>query len=264
MTDLICSLHTMRSDGSLNLRHILDRCRKLRANLGEYIAATDVAAPIRQSGFELSRPEAFVSRAPIERGWQLPESALERELWSRWKRDVAIKREFLPGYCHFIQCYQFPLKESHKDAGWGKIDLLGVAPDSMLPVVIELKATNAGDPLHQVIVEGVAYAIAIRKTWRESKGLRKEWADCLNLSMEALPEELPTIKVVCLAPSMYWKRSFSNGRTSGRIPDAAREEIRSLISDLLAHGFEVILADFLPDKGGPARLIRIPPVKESS
>lgn len=255
MNDSVRSLHTMRSDGSLNRRHILECCRMLRANLGQYVAVTEAAAPTRQSRFELSRPDAFVSKQARDRGQQLPESELERKLWNRWKRCTSQREEFLPGHCSSIQCYQFPLKKVRKDTGWGKIDLLGVSP-SLLPVVIELKAKAAKDPLHQVILEGVAYAIAVRKAWRASKGLRQEWAACLDVPLLSIPVDLPTIKVICLAPPEYWVRAFSPTRVQGQIPMAARDELQGLISDLLPHGFELLLAEIRSEAA--AQVIRIP------
>jgi len=257
MTQPVRSFHTMRSDGSLNLRHIEASCKDLRANLAAYIAATAAAAPARQNDFVLSRNGAFVSEQARQRGKQLPESDLERKLWTRWGREAAQGDDFLPQYCRYLQSYQVPLKATHQDKGWGKVDLVGVAP-SLEPVIIELKAGAAADPLHQVIVEGVAYAIALRKMWQGSNSLRQEWAESLGVPVPSLPEELVTTNVICLAPEEYWARAFAAERQSGRIPESARVELRGLIEDLLPQGFQVLLASFHPKELSPARILTIP------
>lgn len=254
---VVRSLHTMRSDGSLNLRHIEACCKDLRSNLPRYIEATTAAAPARQDGFVLIREGAFVSDKARQRGKQLPESDLERKLWTRWGKESSQGVDFISQHCRYIQSYQVPLKATHQDKGWGKVDLVGVAP-SLEPVILELKAGSASDPLHQVIVEGIAYAIALRKVWRESKSLRQEWAKSLDVSLASLPEALTTSKVICLAPEEYWERAFATERRSGRIPDNARSELRGLIDDLLPLGFQVLLASFHPKSLAPAHIVSIP------
>lgn len=49
--------------------------------------------------------------------------------------------------------------------GWGKIDVVGIAKN-LTPVVIGLKAGSSDESLLRMILEAVAYGIAIRTAWK--------------------------------------------------------------------------------------------------
>jgi hypothetical protein len=117
------------------------------------------------------------------------------QIWRQWRFGEVTKHAlpFYPDVCRFIQTYQMPLQGTRKDRRWGKVDLVGATPDA-LPVVIELKQEQATDTPLRMLVEGLAYACAVRKAWNES-GLRAEWTDAMreNGFTQELPKTLVTV-----------------------------------------------------------------------
>src|SRR5690606_13284138 len=108
------------------------------------------------------------------------ERLIEKLIWKAWSFEAVARhgQPFLGNVCRFIQTYQMPLQGTRADRGWGKIDLLG-STFQALPAVIELKQEKAKDTPLRMLVEGLAYACAVRKGWNEGK-LRTEWAAAMK------------------------------------------------------------------------------------
>src|SRR5215217_1080991 len=71
------------------------------------------------------------------------------------------RSEFIPNVCRSVVSYQVMLRDANTDKRWGEVDLLGRFPQGW-PVVVELKGASSKEPPLRGIVEGVAYAIALR------------------------------------------------------------------------------------------------------
>ena len=127
-------------------------------------------APRRAQSYILDRSER---RNPVK---QQRERLLEKAIWMQWNNDVVGQRKasFQNSLCRHIQTFQMPLQGTRADKSWGKIDLVG-ATDAGLPTVLELKRESAADTPLRMLVEGLAYAVAVRKAWNEGH-LRREWA----------------------------------------------------------------------------------------
>jgi hypothetical protein len=130
---------------------------------------------------------------------------------------------------------------TRRDKRWGKIDLVGVTSDAS-PVVIELKREDAKDTLLRMLVEGVAYACAVRKAWNEG-GLRAKWS--VAMKKHGLHQEqkeiLANVPVILLAPSGFWKRAIgSEGSSSnGKVQEDAWPPFMRLVQKCDDHGFPI-------------------------
>ena len=140
------------------------------------------------------------------------ETEWERALWAEYHttNTVTPTRPLLPGLCGVIVTYQTMLRNSNRDRGWGEVDLLGVRPKALTPVVIEVKDARGGDTPLRGIIEGTAYALALRKAW--SHRLREDWALALAAQLgpevsargqPALPPALAVVPVIIAAPEAY-------------------------------------------------------------
>jgi hypothetical protein len=141
------------------------------------------------------------------------ESRLERVIWLRWKigEKKTSKSRFLP-QCPHVVTYQLPLFNKKVKGGWGCIDLLGLSPDDLTPIVIELKKSESGESPLRMLLEATAYTIALREAW--NFGLRNQWRDTLEslalapdekAKLNQLPIELKHGTAICLAPVDFWK-----------------------------------------------------------
>lgn len=208
------SLHELKDD--LNQLGPMEvHCRRLLSVLDPVILNTEIAAPIRLAGDHNvgwldERPApAIPAIGPFD------ENQLE----------VLLRRQFgpqpfdlpehyvLPYACRRIHARQIPLRDKRADAGWRAIDLIGVS-EWFTPVIFELKDGDSDETILRMILEGVAYAIAVRKTWNaENSGLREEWEtgimhgyrnQGLEISLPMCPHRLHTVRVVCIAPTEFW------------------------------------------------------------
>jgi hypothetical protein len=149
------------------LKYLAQQAEALLDGIDDLIAATKRRAPVRaKQPYPLFRDAAG---APTNE-----EVRWERAIWSEWHERRG--EDFIPGLCRSVLSYQVMLRDTNEDTGWGEVDLLGRSPEGA-PIVIELKgASNTETPLRG-IVEGVAYAIAVRKAWSPCFG--KQWCDAL-------------------------------------------------------------------------------------
>lgn len=170
------------------------------------IEATFAAAPERHQGFPLDRDVRKDIHASQE------ERRLESAMMRRW--GAAGMRPIPHGWTRLVAC-QVPLFDKQKKAGWGYIDLLGVAKNG-LPVVIELKKSPHADadgksratetPLRMVL-EAAAYSIALRKNWDH---FRPAWIGRLqqlgfsDQVIAHVPLKLTKVPMVAAAPASFW------------------------------------------------------------
>ncbi len=226
-------LHEM-SD-RFQLKFVQEQADKLFDHLDESIRLTEEAVPIRVGGFMLDRTDG--GRPSGKR----QEAVWERAIWSQCgTSSEQNKGAFLPGICLFIRSFQVPLKSRRADP-WGKIDLLGVAPD-FLPVVIELKRGGALDTPLRMIVEAAAYGVAIRKLWNTpaskfwiewSQGLKSRFADA------EVPSQLGPLTLICAAPKEYWARCVGHQGSRGAVNPEGWRSIGKLVGAFQSRGFRV-------------------------
>jgi hypothetical protein len=207
--------------------------------LERLIAATRISARTQiRDNYEnvLLRPQT-VSAAH-------PESKLERALWLHWglHKSCQTNPTFLKE-CPHIVSYQVPLyRHQHKRHrnGWGKIDVVGVESRDLTPVVIELKAGGSSESLLRMVLEAVAYGIALQEAWK--RGFLRDWKAALTKltvaddrlinqeSLERLPTSLNDCRILCAAPSEYWNGHFEDGRN---------EDFKAIRHHLTKKGFAV-------------------------
>jgi hypothetical protein len=133
------------------LAYTAEHAQQLLDHLDDYIRLTNAAAPVRtKRPYQLAQSVRIFKRAG--------ETAWERALWGEYHttRRVTPTRPLLPGICGLILTYQTMLRNSNTDRGWGEVDLLGVRPKALTPVVIEVKDARGGDTPLRGIVEGAA------------------------------------------------------------------------------------------------------------
>jgi hypothetical protein len=192
------------------------------------------------------------------------ERLLEKLIWTGWRFQAVAEhgQPFLAGDCRFIQTYQMPLQGTRNDIRWGKIDLVGATPDA-LPVVIELKQEGATDTPLRMLVEGLAYACAVRKAWNEG-GLRAEWAAAMKKNdLHQEPEKiLAKVPVILLAPVDFWKRAIGppGKRTSGKVREDAWPVFLELVHQCGVHGFPIHFVQFeieTTDERGVTKVVNV-------
>jgi hypothetical protein len=209
----------------------------------DYIRLTEVAAPIRKHAYKL-REAARTFRRTGETEW-------ERALWDEYRASARPTPTLLPGVCGPVLSYQTMLRNTNRDAGWGEVDLLGVDPVTLRPVVIEVKDARGTHTPLRGIVECAAYGLALRRVWRTGR-LRQDWRDALAAQLDPgigerfrdMPAGLDKITVVVAAPEQYWERRIGdpNRRTNGRVPPEAWRIVRELIAQLGQRGIRVVPA----------------------
>ncbi len=178
----------------------------------------------------------------------LPESLLESAIWTQWNK-TAVEQSgepFAAGMCRHVQSYQVPLQASRSDTSWGKVDLVGVT-ESGLPAILELKGEKSREPPLRILVEGLAYAVAIRRAWNEGH-LRDEWTEAVMKQSNALaaPLTLLSVPVIGIAPTEYWRRCIGTPgrRTGGKVPDSAWKAFHQLCDACAVRGFPIHFLQF--------------------
>ena len=143
------------------------------------------------------------------------------------------------------------------DAGWRNVDLLGVS-EWFTPVVLELKDGDAADTILRMVLEGVAYAIALRKAWNAGNGdLYGEWDRSVmqkyrnhvreDIRLPSCPGRLHTVRVVGIAPTEFWnKRACTENatRTPCKVFPNAWRPLAQLLRAFGERGFPVTFAAF--------------------
>ena len=134
-----------------------------------------------------------------------------------------------------------PLQRTRGDKSWGRVDLVGMSNDC-LPVVFELKKGASAETPLRMIIEALAYAIAIRKSWNEGN-FRDEWIEVVG---NKVPKTLLEIPVIGIAPTSYWKTKIGEPkkRTNGKVRDAAWKPFSKLCQMISDRGFPVSFWQF--------------------
>lgn len=226
--DFTKGLHILKDD--------IRQTRDLLNNLDTAITATRGKAPKRESKSEkldenlfrlqrdlLSQEASLANPRKLTR----KEDRLEREAWLLWRSrpvDRAWER---------LVTFQMPLQNSREDKAWGKVDLVGMSLEG-LPVVVELKAGGSRDPILQVMIQALAYGIAIQSSWPK---LRPHWLKATSdlRSPLQLPEELVVCPLVCAAPPEYWDAAIKD--LNQDLDQHALEDLRELVKAFDSQGF---------------------------
>jgi hypothetical protein len=222
------------------LTYMKQHSERLCEFLNVKLERTYAMAPLRGQSYELGRKER---PDPNVR-----ERLLEKAIWKQWCADEVSRRgkPFLSGVCRCVQTYQMPLQKTRGDRKWGKIDLVGVT-DKSCPVVIELKQDRGKDTPLRMLVEGVAYAVAVRRAWNEGR-LREQWErDVVGITRShTVAPTLVEVPVVLLAPEDYWKRCVGTQgkRTEGKVREDAWSPFQTLARKCGEHGLPVTFAQF--------------------
>jgi len=181
-------LHALKT--AFQKKYTAQQCDALLSKLDTAIAATLDAAPVRREKYFPAR----ANRTPTG-----GEAKWEQAMWKQWSQDGC---DSVPGGWYRIVHYQLMLRGTNKDKDWGEIDLLGVSHQG-LPVVIELKASDASDTPASLLVQAAAYALALRKAWAK---IGPEWSTVVARYGfgRSLSRTLPVCPLVCAAPGHYW------------------------------------------------------------
>jgi hypothetical protein len=152
------SLHKWKDE----IRGLLEmerQCRRLLECLPEAVRATEEAAPCGKIGPHplVREPRPHLAN-PKER-WR--ECHWEEALWRKYGQDNSAA---VPGLWARVLSYQIMLRNTNDDKGWGEIDLLAVT-ETGFPTIIELKGDTCRESPLRLLVEGCAYAIAVKKCW---------------------------------------------------------------------------------------------------
>lgn len=202
--------------------------------LGKSIAATFEAAPVRKQGFRLNRsPTQAIHESEQER-------RLEAALMQRWGRAGMWS---VPNGWDRLIASQVPLFDQQLKQGWGYIDLLGMGIDGR-PVVVELKKapgvlidgkTSSTETPLRIVLEGAAYAIALRKNWDQ---FRPEWISKLkelevpDRVISKVPQSLSRVPLVAAAPASYWIDWLPVTPKGREVSDESWVSFQQLLSEL--------------------------------
>ena len=177
------------------------------------------------------------------------EAILERAIWKQWNSNAFMQNQrwFHDALCRHVQTYQMPLKDKEKDA-WGEIDLVGVSEDG-LPIILELKQENSKDTPLWMLVEGLAYAVAVQRAWNEGC-LRNEWEEHVTPLSESFhsASKLSQIPVIGIAPCDYWERKLGNRGPQDTVSRPAWEHFKNLCNACANCGFPVSFLQFTCDE----------------
>lgn len=221
---------------------------------------TYAVAPNRQQTYELSRLERCNPR--------VRERLLEKAIWMQWSAEAVTSPEdvLVPGLCRHVQAYQMPLQGKRTDKSWGRLDIVGVTENG-LPIVLELKQEDAKDPPLRMLVEGLAYAVAVRRAWNEGS-LSEQWGDVVTIQSPKFirPNPLVTVPVIGIAPAQYWNRCIGDPekRTAGKVPQLAWKPFRDLCDACNIRGFPVTFLKFdvdEPDANGLPQIRNVSKVR---
>jgi len=211
-------------------------------------------APSRHESFKLNREGKTNPKKSQKEG------RLEKAIWEQWRRGSGADNDrfFLPWVCRFILSYQMPLwnTRADKEKSGRYADLIGVSRE-WLPVVIELKTAESGETPLRMLVESLAYGVAIRKAWNDPEGpFNKAWTTQLNTiaPKNECPPMLQDVPLICLAPAGYWKKCIgkpAGKRTPKQVFAEAWYPFNKLVAACAERGYPVTFAEFdVPKQDG--------------
>jgi hypothetical protein len=224
------------------LSFMAEHSQQLLQLLDVEIERTYACSPRRVQGYLLDRSER---RNPVD---SQRERLLEKAIWKEWNQPAFSQhgKPFIASTCHHIQTFQMPLQGRRTDKSWGKIDLVGVT-DCGLPAILELKKEKATDTPLRMVIEGLAYAVAVRWAWNEGC-LRKEWMNCVTLppNSPSIPKTLLDVPVIGIAPTEFWKRKVGvpGKRSENMVSGKAWGPFRELCEACSERGFPISFAQF--------------------
>lgn len=160
------------------------------------------------------------TRTPIDAITYGTERWLEAELYKLF--NISNADETNCGLWRGICSRQVPLYNMASKSGWGEIDLLAVG-NSGNPTVVELKLSKDrnAEPPQRPLIEGAAYAVALKTTW---SSFWPEW-DAVLSGIDLDGQEVnmaQNVDVVLLAPNSYWdhwlqQRQYQEAQASYRM-----------------------------------------------
>jgi len=212
---------------------LVDGCNQLINEFEARLEATFQAAPVR-TAYAIERSD--VGAVQLNSDFEI---RMERAIWSKHRIGSNESCDLLAPECTRIASYSLGLFDGRIQNGWGEIDLVGVDAKHQ-PVVIELKQESGVNPL-AMIVQGLAYAIALQNNW---ENFFPSW----NQVVENAPKHVPTNwLVIGLAPSGYWARFDAKlSELNRRNWDA----INSFVNRAKLSGFDLRFAAFVVKDNG--------------
>lgn len=234
-------LHQLRASVD-QLGYMTQHTECLLKVINVVLERTYAMAPRRMKSYELGRRERK-NPHKSER-----ERLLEKAIWKQWawEQFSVHQNGFSAETCQHIQTFQMPLRGNRGDKSWGMVDLVGVSFSSS-PVVLELKQEAAKDTPLRMLVEGLAYAVAVRRAWNEGN-LREEWLKSVKPKPQpvGIPETLLTVPIIGIAPTEYWKRKIGiiGQRSGGKVPESAWLPFKKLCQTCADRGFPVSFLEF--------------------
>lgn len=263
--DLKSSIPLFQQVDALNqLTYMREHCEQWLAHFDQLLQVTRARTPIRFAAARGDDPYCL-NRDPNEKiDARSRERLLEQSIWRQWRGSGTTNGTEdwpLPQICRRVQTYQMPLQNSRRDAGWGKVDFVGVSPDH-LPMVGELKRESSADgkgsaetPL-RMLSEAVCYGLAVQKAWAEGD-LRREWATRVTGAgpLDSLPQALDRVGLVCAAPDGYWQTRLATAAilTAGRVPPTAWPAFHRLVDRCANAGFDSHFVGFTVDDTAPGQ-----------
>ena len=243
-TPIGCRLGLHEIQDAVNqLSYMEQHSTHLLNHINVMLEQTYAMSPKRKASYKLDRGEG---KRPTE---SQRERLLEKAIWRKWRRAAGLAGDhsqecLLTEQCTHIQTYQMPLQDRRSDKSWGKIDLVGVSPTGM-PVVLELKKDDAGDTPLRILVEGLAYAVAVRRAWNEGT-LREQWLQQMIPTPFAneIPTALLTVPVIGIAPSSFWNQRLGNGGPNRIVKSSAWTPFRKLCEACNDRGFPISFLEF--------------------
>lgn len=179
----------------------------------------------------------------------LEEAKLERSLARRWPATDPENQPFWPGHCLGFVNYQVPLFDKQKSEGWKSIDLVGLSPTRM-PQVWELKKRPPADGPFLMVVEAVAYGVALRHAWN-----RGHFAAAWEEAGLGSPTDRPlgTVELFGVAPTEYW----TDARRKWLDTPEKRNALDALLTRCARAGFPVKLVAFTATEAAEPPYFRV-------
>jgi len=222
-----------------------EHCRAVISDLTAALAATMGAVPDgRQTGYRIAEHQT-----PARASAGQSERRLEARVFCRWKCGNGMQP--VRGLWDCLVAYQIPLFDRQAKAGWGYIDLLGYASATQTPIIVELKDAGSPETPLRAMLEGVAYAIAVRKLWTDiGRSIHSAFPD---LPVKALTET-DEVGVVVLAPEAYWlqwteRSNEPEYRLRRRYIQAAGAAFAELVESLRAAGYPIAFGELALSNG---------------
>lgn len=198
---------------------------RITKHLAAYVKLTEAAVQMRTNRSWASK-NRLNSAGMKDRG----ERYLESRIAEQWS--ASNQKDFLPGVCRYVAAYQVALMDRRKADEWGKVDLLGVGFEQE-PVVLELKKAKSNDSPLAALIEGLGYAIALRKNWDYYRTQLQPQRDAAWHAVTKTTD----VPVVVIAPAQYWKRVRKSQKCL-----VASEELASLAAALATFHHPVYFA----------------------